>query len=509
LSENDSYTRIFKSTGLFGGVQLFNMLLGIVRLKITALFLGPSGVGVLSLLTSMSSTIYTGTSLGIGSTSGVRSMASAVATGDERTIGRTISCVNIWGMLTGALGCGVTFLFAPLFSRLTFSSEAYTLHFRLLAVTILLMSITGTSLAVLQGARRLKALAAANSIISLASAAATIPLIVLFREQGIVPSIIAGALAATAVAWAFAIGARLPKATIGLRDAITTGVDMVKLGSVMTLSIFLGVVSFYVINAFVSHTGGPAEVGLYQAGVTLTTVYVGMIFTAMGSDYFPRLSQVNTDNPAAFKLIGEQAEIATIMITPLVAIFMVFLPIIIPLLYTSQFAAIIPMALWAAFATILKGVVWSLGFIFLAKGDYKVAFVVDNSINIVMVGSALALYRIFGLQGLGISTLIVYVLGLALTYAVARKKYGFSFSPQTLRLIGIFTLFGVLAFASAYCLHGWRSYVVGSVVAVLCGIFSYVEMSRRVDLKVMVSKIVGKVLRRSGSFPRLGPAKLT
>ncbi len=507
MKENNSYTRIFESTGLFGGVQALNMLVSIVRVKISAIFLGPSGVGILSLLTSMSYTIYTGTSLGIGSTSGVRSVAGAAATGDEQALGRTIRSVNVWGLLTGALGCALTFLFAPLFSRLTFSSTNYTLHFRLLAVTVLLMSLTGTSLAVLQGVRKLTALAAANSIISLFSVVATIPLIVIFGEEGIVPSMIAGALAATAVAWAFVSKARLPRAAITLKESLTAGGEMVKLGSVVTLSLFLGVVSPYAINAYVSHTSGATAVGLYQAGVTLTTVYVSMIFTAMGSDYFPRLSQVSTDNPAAFKLIGEQAEIATLMLTPLVTLFMAFLPIIIPLLYTPQFVAIIPMALWGAFATILKGVVWSMGFLFLAKGDYKTAFVVDNTANVVMVVSAIALYRIFGLQGLGISTLIVHTFGLALTYAVARAKYGFSFSRQTLGILWMFTVFGALAFASAYCLHGWWSYGLGSVIAAVCAICAYVEMSRRVDMKAMVSKIIGKISLRSENSSRLRPAK--
>jgi O-antigen/teichoic acid export membrane protein len=507
VSENDSYTRIVKSTALFGGVQVLNLLLRFARMKVTAIFLGPSGVGILSLLTTTSYTIYTATGLGIGSTSGVRSMADAVATGNVRTIGRTVASLNVWGLLTGFLGCGVTFLFAPLFSRLTFASEAYTPHFRLLALTLLLMSLSGTSLAVLQGTRKLKALAAANTITSLVSVAVTIPLIVLLREEGIVPSLIAGALAATVVAWGFLRRARLPKAAIPLRESITTGVDMVKLGTVMTVNIFLGWVSFYAINAFVSHTGGPAEVGLYQAGVTLTTIYVGMIFTAMGTDYFPRLSQVNTDNYAAFRLMREQTEITTIMITPLVALFMVFLPVIIPILYTSEFAAVIPMALWAAFATIFRGTMCSLASIFVAKGDYRVSFVVENTINLVMVVSSVALYRTFGLQGLGISILVAWGFGLALNYAVAREKYGFSFSPPTLRLISIFILLGALAFASAHYLHGWRSYVFGSTVAAICVLFSYVEMRRRVDLKALVSKIVGSISARSVSFLRLGPAK--
>lgn len=48
-SEKNSYSHILKYTGLFGGVQGLNMLVGVVRNKFTAMFLGPSGMGLLSL----------------------------------------------------------------------------------------------------------------------------------------------------------------------------------------------------------------------------------------------------------------------------------------------------------------------------------------------------------------------------------------------------------------------------------------------------------------------------
>ena len=53
-SEKNSYSHILKYTGLFGGVQGLNMLVGVVRNKFTAMFLGPSGMGLLSLFNSTS-----------------------------------------------------------------------------------------------------------------------------------------------------------------------------------------------------------------------------------------------------------------------------------------------------------------------------------------------------------------------------------------------------------------------------------------------------------------------
>ena len=44
--KNDSYDRIIKYTGLFGGVQGFVTLITIVRTKLVTILLGPTGIGL-------------------------------------------------------------------------------------------------------------------------------------------------------------------------------------------------------------------------------------------------------------------------------------------------------------------------------------------------------------------------------------------------------------------------------------------------------------------------------
>ena len=75
-SEKNSYSHILKYTGLFGGVQGLNMLVGVVRNKFTAMFLGPSGMGLLSLFNSTSNFLSSASNLGIP-TSGVRVVSEA------------------------------------------------------------------------------------------------------------------------------------------------------------------------------------------------------------------------------------------------------------------------------------------------------------------------------------------------------------------------------------------------------------------------------------------------
>ena len=61
----DSYGHVLKYTGIFGGVQGLNIIIGLVRNKITALLLGPAGMGLASLLNSSVNFISQATNLGI------------------------------------------------------------------------------------------------------------------------------------------------------------------------------------------------------------------------------------------------------------------------------------------------------------------------------------------------------------------------------------------------------------------------------------------------------------
>src|SRR5438034_10313387 len=83
-----AYGQILKSSGLIGSSSLRNRGFRIVRTKAMALLLGPSGVGLLGLYSSIydMATIFAG--MGLNS-SGVRQIAEAVGTGDTRRIART------------------------------------------------------------------------------------------------------------------------------------------------------------------------------------------------------------------------------------------------------------------------------------------------------------------------------------------------------------------------------------------------------------------------------------
>ena len=65
MKKNDSYNHILRYTGLFGGVQGLNILVGIMRNKLVAMILGPDGMGLISLFNSTIKLVSDSTNFGV------------------------------------------------------------------------------------------------------------------------------------------------------------------------------------------------------------------------------------------------------------------------------------------------------------------------------------------------------------------------------------------------------------------------------------------------------------
>ena len=79
---------------------------------------------------------------------------------------------------------------------------------------------------------------------------------------------------------------------ISQKKVVSEGKDMLKMGFILSLNGITVVGVSYLVRIFISHTGGIEQVGLYSAGFAIITTYVGMVFSAMSTDYYPRLSAV-------------------------------------------------------------------------------------------------------------------------------------------------------------------------------------------------------------------------
>jgi O-antigen/teichoic acid export membrane protein len=157
-NKNKSYIDILKATTLFGGVQLFNIIVQIIRSKLIAVLLGPSGMGVIGLFTSAIGLISGITGFGLG-TSAVKEIASAENVQDKKKMEFISAIIKKIMLLTGVLGVVFTLFFSPILSQFTFNNRNYTVSFVILSITLLFIQLNSSNLVFLQGFRKLKELA--------------------------------------------------------------------------------------------------------------------------------------------------------------------------------------------------------------------------------------------------------------------------------------------------------------------------------------------------------------
>ena len=138
---------------------------------------------------------------------------------------------------------------------------------------------------------------------------------------------------------------------IGYIEIFQKSKAMLSLGATMSFTSLFVAITLWLIQIYVRNHGGLDDVGFYSAGLLIINSYIGMIFNAMGTDYFPRLSAINKNNTLINKAVNEQADVAVLLITPIIIVFVTFAPVIIRLMCCKT---ILPKSRLLAKKSILK-----------------------------------------------------------------------------------------------------------------------------------------------------------
>jgi O-antigen/teichoic acid export membrane protein len=490
-----AYRQIMKATSIFGGVQVIKIIITIVRSKFIAILLGPSGMGIANLLASTTGLIGGLTNFGIG-TSAVKDVAAANARGNPIRLSIIIIVLRRWVWITGTLGALVTLLCAPWLSNLTFGNSDYTLAFVWISITLLFNQLSSGQLAVLQGIQQLNYLAKSSVFGSLLGLLINIPLYYLYGINGIVPAIIIASVLSLLVSWFYAHKVKIKELKVSRIRTLAEGKNMLYMGFAIALNGLILLGTSYIVRIYISARGGLSDVGLYSAGFAIINTYVGMFFTAMTTDFYPRLSAIAHDNTLCKQTINQQADIAILILAPIMMLFLVFINWIIVILYSNKFLAINDMVLWAALGIYFKAASWPVGFIFIPKGDSRTFIISELIANTYMLLINLLGYHYFGLKGLGFSFFIAYMLYFIQVFLITNLKYEFKYNAAFIRIFFFQFLFAIVCFIEVKLLNHPYSYILGSILIVISSWYSYKELDKRLGVMNMVRGFRDKLLSR-------------
>ena len=488
--DKDSYGHVLKYTGVFGGVQGLNILVSLVRNKFVALLLGPAGMGLVTLFNTTVNFISQATSLGI-SFSAVRHISECYDAGDEAQTAHFVKLVRGWCLLTALLGMLVI---GPFLSHTTFAWGNHTLHFILLAPAVGMMAITGGETAILKGMRQLGALAVIQVLTVVAALVVSVPLYYLFSETAIVPVIVLMALV-TMVLTVRHSYRLFPLQLRGTKGILGEGMEMVRLGVAFTVAGIVGSGAEMFIRSWLNVTGDLGELGLYNAGYMITVTYASMVFSAMESDYFPRLSAVSHDVDATNETVNKQMEVSLLISSPMLVGLIIFLPVLIPLLFSSEFLPVIAMTQVAVLAMFFKSVTLPAAYITLARGYSGMYLFLESAYFVVFVMLIIFGYRQWGLFGTGVAITLANVFDFLMIHAVARFRYGYKISSTVMRYSAIHILIGLLAFFTTITVDGYVYWVFGIGLTLVSLLFSLLILHQKTRLWEALLRRLRKVLR--------------
>lgn len=480
-SERSSYGQILRSSSIVGGASVLNILIGLVRTKAAALLLGPAGIGLIGLFQNLMGTASTVSALGFG-TAGTRQIAEARGLEDVEAIAAARRAL-FWGTMgLAGIGASVLWIFRSVIAETVLGDVQLAGEVGWLALGVALTVAAGSQGALLTGLRRIGDIARASVLSALFSTLLGVGALWIWGRDALLVFVIAAPLASFVFGHLFV--ARLPK----LQQPATPFSELVgqwrllaSLGAAFMVAGLATTVGQLVVRSLIQHELGAEALGYFQAAWTISMIYIGFVLTAMGKDYYPRLTAAIHDPAVANRLINEQSEVALLLAAPVLLAMLGLAPWVIDLLYSTEFSASTSILRWQILGDVLKVASWPLGFILLASGDGRTFMLTQSAAIAVFVGVTWTILPMMGVEATGVAFLAMYVVLLPVNNVLARRKTGFRWDERVSRYLLVLVV-GACLVSTIGWWSDWIGAMMGVVAAVGCGLYGVSRLDNMVNV---------------------------
>ncbi|MDP1612370.1 MAG: O-antigen translocase [Sulfuritalea sp.] len=476
-----SYRQILRSSAIIGGASVINVLVGLLRIKVAAVLLGPAGIGLIGLLTSLAGTAAAVAGLGFG-TVGTRQIAEAAGRDDAATMAAARRAL-FWGTLVLALlGAAVFWALRSALAVRVLGDGALAGEVGWLALVVALTVAAASQSALLNGMRRIGDLARVSVLSALLSTLLGVGALLLWGRGGLMAFVIAAPLASFLLGHVYV--ARLPKVqTLRTPMLVLAGQwrTLVTLGAAFMVAGLAASVGQLLVRTLVQRQLGGDALGYFQAASTISVTYIGFVLAAMGTDYYPRLTAAIHDHAAVNRLVNEQTEVAMLLAGPVVLAMIGVAPWVIELLYSKSFHPAADVLRWMILGDILKVASWPLGFIILAAGNGRTFMGTEALAVFVFVLLTWVGLPLMGVMAAGLAFIGMYAVLLPVVYWLARRKTGFRWAPMAWRQFA-----WLMLAAMALLLAAEWSVTVSAAAGLLMsgglGLFSFIRLAQKSNL---------------------------
>lgn len=495
---------ILKATAILGSASVVSILMGLVSAKVSAVLLGPVGVGQMGLLQSLLGLTAMIAGMGIG-TGLVREGARAIAEKDERRLaalrrGAWLMC----GALGGASAIVMALARTPL-STFVVGTAGHGAAIALVAVGLLLTLAAAVQIGILNAHHRVGALARSSVATSILGVSLSLLIIWWWRSAGIPWAVVANCLVAWAVSAYFLRRFEpRPKLEVSWQEVVKEARGLVRFGAPYTASLLVGAGVLMAMPVLVLHAFDAESVGFYRAAATISISYLGFVITSMAQDYYPRVSAVADRSDDLCRLVNEQHRLILLLGGPIILGMLALVPYLVPLIYSPKFAPAVELLEWQLLGDILRFAGWTMAFVILARSGSLTYFGVE-----LVGGLSLLLFswlgsRWLGLEGIGVGFVVCAGIGYLLCWIILRRSIGLRWTTQNIVLLWTLVVMAFIIRGLPYLDMMSARTPVALVLAALAGAYSLYTLWGEVGgSRGLLGALRGRA--RSGTSLSTGP----
>lgn len=501
-----SYRHVLKYIGVLGGVSGLKSLVKFVRNKITTLILGTGGMGISAKYQNIAELLYCATNLGF-SFNATRNLSELFENGTRDEQEQLVCVIRTWALLTGFLAALLCLTLASVFCNWEFAGDmSYVWPISVLSFFVFIKPLEEVECSIVKGMRRLKSLAMIETATVIGTFLISIPLYYFLGFKGIVFALVTSG--AFSLGIHFFVTLRMFAYRVNPLDInlLRKGIPMIKLGVPYVLA---GVAGAFSVSLVYEVLGNNENVGLFKIGCTVLLESSYVVFAAMESDYFPRLSSACHEVKRMNEMANQQIHANILFITPLLIIMALLMPHIIRFISSNDFISVAPMVVFGVFHLLFQAVSRPIAFYPLAKGNSLMFLVIEIIYDAAYIGLVYVCYQFGdnmhwyfdevdsgGLIGTGVALSLANLFELLVVSVVYAKFFGFRYERKTLMLA--FGEFLCLIAVVPFCLRGGiqlLKYGIGITALCVSLFMAWRFLSRESN---MFKKVAHKILHHSG-----------
>jgi antigen flippase len=466
---------ILRASIIVGAGSLATMVSGLIRNKVIALLLGPTGMGLFGLFNSTLSTASTLCGMGL-STSAVREIAQAKASNDATRLSVTRIALILSSIVLGFLGALMILIFCRPIAQLVMADPAYSIAIAVLGIGVWASTIHASQMALLNGLRRLADLTWVTALASFSGMVAAILAVFLWETDGVIIAVVSlPILSLSASCWfAYRIKGLAPS-KLTWQSLFEPIRSMFTLGMVFLLTAFMAMGTQLLVRSVILRSLGIEATGEFQAAWSISMLYISFVLGAMGTDYYPRLTAVADDPQAVNKMVNDQAEAALLLSGPVILGMLTFAPQVITLLYSADFVNTADLLRWQVLGDIFKVASWPVGFILLAQGRAKIFFCTELCGNGIYLAAIIIGLETFGVRAAGIAHLACYGTLFFALLIIAYRITQFKWLFQNTFILTALSLFAALVVAGHWFKFA-SPILLGSILTSLACVYASVRI---------------------------------